>query len=84
MTSYDEARAEVPPDRWLRVRYEDVVEAPRDAFAALLAGMGLTWTDSFGSGFDRYRFSVRARRGVSPTTCRPPTSTTSRRSSATS
>lgn len=57
MTSYDEARAEVPPDRWLRVRYEDVVEAPRDAFAALLAGMGLTWTDSFGSGFDRYRFS---------------------------
>ena len=58
MTAYDEARAEVPPERWHRVRYEDVVDAPREVFADLLGAMGLTWTDAFGAGFERYRFSA--------------------------
>ncbi len=56
MDASDGARAEVPADRWLTVRYEDIVADPRDSFAALLAHLGLEWTPEFESGFDRYSF----------------------------
>ena len=58
MASYDEARSEVPADRWHRIRYEDLVESPRVVLTELLGTMGLTWTDSFAAGFDRYHFSA--------------------------
>jgi hypothetical protein len=58
MASYDEARSEVPADRWHRIRYEDLVESPRVVLTELLDTMGLTWTESFAAGFDRYHFSA--------------------------
>jgi hypothetical protein len=57
MASYDEARSRVPPDRWHRVRYEDIIEAPRDRFADMLGVTDLPWTASFDAGFGRYSFS---------------------------
>lgn len=58
MASYDDARAEVPPDRWMRVRYEDLVENPYDSFALMLDRMGLEWTVSYARSLDRYEFSA--------------------------
>lgn len=57
MDSYDAARAQLPEDRWLRVRYEDVVADPRSRFEDLLTGAGLDWTSDFAAGFARYSFS---------------------------
>ena len=57
--AYDEARSLVPPERWIRVRYEDVVADPRGRFLELLTGMGLDWTPEFEAGFARYQFSDR-------------------------
>jgi hypothetical protein len=58
MASYDEARSVVPAERWHRIRYEDLVESPRVVLTELLDTMGLTWTDSFAAGFERYHFSA--------------------------
>lgn len=44
-------------DRWVDVRYEDIIAAPRLHVNALLAGMGLRWDDRFEGAFSRYRFS---------------------------
>ncbi len=60
MDASDAARAEVPADRWLTVRYEDIVASPRDRLAALLAHLGLDWTPEFEAGFNRY--SIQAAR----------------------
>lgn len=57
MASYDEARAQVPEDSWLRVRYEDVLGDPELAFGSMLGRMELDWTPEFGSSFARYEFS---------------------------
>ncbi len=54
----DRARAEFPAHRWLTVRYEDIVAAPRDSFAAQLEHLGLAWTPAFEKGFDRYTFAA--------------------------
>lgn len=57
MESYDDARAQLPPQQWTRVRYEDLVADPRARFGELLSGAGLDWTSAFATGFDRYSFS---------------------------
>lgn len=57
MASYDEARAQVPEDSWLRVRYEDVLADPELAFGSMLGRMELDWTPEFGSSLARYEFS---------------------------
>jgi hypothetical protein len=57
--AYDAARAAVPPDQWVRVRYEDVLADPGGAFAQMLAGMGLDRSPEFVSGLARYEFSER-------------------------
>jgi hypothetical protein len=59
MDAYDTARAAVPPDQWVRVRYEDVLADPGGAFAQMLAGMGLHRSPEFVSGLARYEFSDR-------------------------
>lgn len=70
MASYDQARALVPPDRWTRVRYEDLVENPHDSFALMLDQMGLDWNRSYARSLDRYQFSssrtAAYRRDLSP------------------
>jgi len=60
MDASDAARAEVPAERWLTVRYEDIVASPRDRLAELLGHLELDWTAEFEAGFNRY--SIRAGR----------------------
>lgn len=58
MEAYDAARAAVPPERWIRIRYEDVVADPHDRLRALLDELGLPWTRGFEAGLARYAFSA--------------------------
>lgn len=60
MDASDRARADVPPDRWLTVRYEDIVADPRGRVGVLLDHLGLEWTPEFEAGFGRY--SIEAAR----------------------
>ncbi len=54
--AHDRARASLPADRWLDVRYEDLCADPRATFATLLDFCGLAWDESFEAGFTRYSF----------------------------
>lgn len=56
--AYDRARAAVPEDAWLEIRYEDVTSHPRDAFDAMLGFCGLEWCDEFERGLARHRLST--------------------------
>lgn len=56
MEAHDDARAELPAERWLRVRYEDIVADPAGRFGDILDHMGLEWTPRFAAGFARYDF----------------------------
>jgi hypothetical protein len=52
------ARAELPADRWLEIRYEDFVAAPRERMAEMLDFLGLSWTTAFDRGFASHTFSA--------------------------
>jgi hypothetical protein len=52
------ARAELPEDRWLEIRYEDFVAAPRERMAELLDFLHLAWSPAFERGFASHRFSA--------------------------
>ncbi len=56
MDSFDQARAEVSSERWLTVRYEDIVASPQEGFAAVLSHLGLEFDSGFAAGLARYRF----------------------------
>jgi hypothetical protein len=62
LDAFDDARAEIGDDRWLEVRYEDVLADPRERTAGILDFLGLRWTDAFESGFGDLQFDkARAR-----------------------
>jgi hypothetical protein len=54
--AFDRAKASVPADRWMDVRYEDVVADPRGTIASLLAFLELPWTPEFERRFERHPF----------------------------
>jgi hypothetical protein len=56
--AYDNARTEIPPSQWMRVRYEDVVAEPRKNIAEILDFSGLRWTDEFERAFADYPFEA--------------------------
>lgn len=60
---HDEARAELPPDRWLELRYEDVVAAPEQAFARMLAHVRLEPTATFETALKEYSLDPTRSRG---------------------
>jgi hypothetical protein len=67
LDAFDDARAEIGDDRWLEVRYEDVLADPRERTATILEFLGLPWTDAFESGFRDFQFDrgrARAWRSV--------------------
>src|SRR2546423_757766 len=67
LDAFDEAQREIGDERWLEVRYEDVLTDPRRHTAAVLEFLGLSWTDAFESGFQAFRFEgdrARAWRAV--------------------
>lgn len=54
----DRARAALPDDAWLEVRYEDLTAQPRDALDAMLRFCGLEWCDEFERGLARHQVST--------------------------
>lgn len=62
LDSIDAARRLVPPDQWLDVRLEDLMEAPRETTGRVLDFLGLDWTPEFDAGFRLHTF--QASRGL--------------------
>ena len=56
MDAFDAAQAKVPSDRWLEVRYEDILDNPRECFAELLDFLDLPWNRRFEQALARYDF----------------------------
>jgi hypothetical protein len=56
LDAFDEAKMAIPADRWLDIRFEDFVDAPRQHTQKVLDFMGLAWTDAFARNFRQYRF----------------------------
>jgi hypothetical protein len=56
MDAYAQARTVHPAAQWLDVRYEDLVRAPNEQTARMLAFLGLEWTPEFEAGFARHHF----------------------------
>lgn len=54
--AFEEAKASVEPERWLEVRYEDVLEDPQGRIEEILAFLGLSWDEGFDRSFQRYAF----------------------------
>ena len=57
MDAFAQARALLPAESWLELRYEDVVERPREQVEALLAHLQLDWTDAFERSFAALEFT---------------------------
>jgi hypothetical protein len=70
--AHDAASAALPADRWLEVRYEDVIADPRKSFGRMLEFAGLPADGAFDRALSRIRFgSGRAqafRRDLGPET----------------
>ncbi|RAO34067.1 hypothetical protein PSN13_02934 [Micromonospora saelicesensis] len=58
MDAFTQARLRHPADQWLDVRYEDLVEQPREQVGRMLDFLGLPWSTAFERGFSRYDFTV--------------------------
>ncbi|MBS1214568.1 MAG: sulfotransferase [Proteobacteria bacterium] len=56
--NFEKARALLPGDQWLDVRYEDVLQNPEQEYRRMLDFLGLDWSRRFEQGFRRYRFET--------------------------
>lgn len=54
--AYTAAAANIPGERWLDVRFEDVVADPAEAFKQILDFVGLPWNPAFARKLDEYEF----------------------------
>jgi hypothetical protein len=61
MDAYAEARALVPRDQWLDIRFEDVLADPHSRFSEMLEFMGLEEDGTFAAALARTRFSADRR-----------------------
>jgi hypothetical protein len=57
MDAFEAARASIPDDLWMEVRYEDFVEAPRARLSEIFDFVGLTWSKEFESRFSQFTFT---------------------------
>lgn len=55
MDAFGEARAEVPAERWLEIRYEDFLVSSRETLSPVLELAGLAWTPAFERAVAGYR-----------------------------
>lgn len=55
LDSYESAARELPPERYLEVRYEDFLAEPRETMERALSFLGLPWTADFEKRFRRQR-----------------------------
>jgi len=58
LDAFDETRRAMGEDRWLEVRFEDVLTDPRARTAEMLEFLGLPWNDAFESGFRAFQFDT--------------------------
>ena len=58
MDAFDEAEAAIDADRWITVRYEDLLRDPTATIKELMEFAGLSWTGEFESRFRRYRMDA--------------------------
>jgi len=58
MEAFADAKASVAPERWLDVRYEDLLRDPTATTKELLGFTGLGWTSEFEGRFRRYTFDT--------------------------
>jgi hypothetical protein len=56
--AFEESKAAIPGDRWLEIRYEDLVADPRGKMQRILDFVGLPWTRAFDRSFGRHRFDA--------------------------
>ncbi len=56
MDAFDVAEPAVPPDQYLRIRYEDILADSSEHFAAMLRFAGLQWSKVFERQFSRTTF----------------------------
>jgi len=54
MDAFDAAHERVGDDRWLELRYEDLVSDPRAHWPSILSLAGLAWDDRFEASFQAY------------------------------
>jgi hypothetical protein len=58
VNAFHDAGSAIGPERWLDVRYEDLVSDPRGPFARLLAFAGLAWDEDFEGQFRGHPFTT--------------------------
>jgi hypothetical protein len=58
LDAFDDAKASIDPERWVDVRYEDLLRDPIATTKGLMEFTGLPWTAEFEERFDRYPFDV--------------------------
>jgi hypothetical protein len=58
MDAYDEAASTVPADRWLELRFEDILAEPERCFRQMTDFVGLPWTSEFAQVIGRTPFST--------------------------
>lgn len=56
MDAFSAARQNIPDERWLEVRYEDILDAPRDAFETMLRFSGLPASADFSTFLSKHPF----------------------------
>jgi hypothetical protein len=54
--AFVEAAAELPPEQWLELRYEDIVKSPEEKFREMAQFLGLDWTRRFSAVVNRTTF----------------------------
>lgn len=58
MDAYDRASSRLPSERYLQIRYEDLVRCPVEVFRVVCEFLGLEWTKEFESVVSRYGFQT--------------------------
>jgi Sulfotransferase family len=54
MDAFQAARAGIPEDQWMDVRYEDFIRDPRTCLQGILRFVGLEWTAEFGRSLEDF------------------------------
>jgi len=61
MDAFDASAARIGDDRWLELRYEDIVADPRPHWERILGLVGLDWDRGFEEAFQRYPVATSRR-----------------------
>jgi hypothetical protein len=57
MDAFEAARAQIPTDRWMDVRYEDFIADPRRYLREILRFVGLEWNAEFDRRLEDFRYT---------------------------